>query len=76
MDWSTEVPKLPGIYWAYEDLDPEDADVLLVELTANGHCFMLGGEGGQLIPYHKQWTTADFSHWMGPLIVPAPPAIE
>ncbi len=32
MEWTDEVPVEPGLYWAYENLDPCDADVFLVRL--------------------------------------------
>jgi hypothetical protein len=63
MNWTTERPKERGYYWAYEDLDPEDADVFLVYVKDELHCIL----------YHDEWPLDSFSHWIGPLQKPEPP---
>lgn len=80
LDWTTDVPVTPGYYWAYEALDPEDADIFLVRVSE------------QLCDFSENWysppperkmrhicfltgnehfsSTDDFSHWIGPLEMP------
>ena len=55
--WTTEVPTEPGKYWAYEALDPLDADVMLVELKGRGNkIFMSIAHNLPFLDYH-------FSHF-------------
>ena len=63
MEWSIIPPVEPDYYWAYENLDPEDADVMLV--LFDGSC--VWDFDGQ------EFELGDFSHWMGPIEIPTPP---
>lgn len=56
-NWSTEVPTEPGKYWAYEALDPRDADVMLVELKGKDHNIFWSINHGLSFPPHH------FSHF-------------
>lgn len=53
MPWQTSLPTHPGLYWAYEDLDPVDADVIRVELA-----------DGILWDDETSFSPAHFSHFM------------
>lgn len=52
VDWTTEVPVIPALYWAYEALDPSsDADVMLVQLAKeNGDTFFSVTHKGMTFP--------------------------
>lgn len=68
MEWTTDKPTQEGFYWAYENLDPEDADVMLVNVSDGGGDAWCAWWEGDIY-----FELTHFSHWMGPLEVPVPP---
>lgn len=67
--WTTEVPIEPGLYWAYEALDPRDADVMLIQLRHKDDNIFWSVDHGLPFPPHH------FSHFQ-PFVPdkPLPPA--
>ena len=65
MEWTTEHPKVRGWYWALEDLDAVDRDIFCVFVPAweDGICFAL----------EARFSFYHFSHFTGPLSLPALP---
>lgn len=58
VQWTTDPPTDPGLYWAYEALGPRDADVMLVQLPIeNGNTFLSMTD--KLMPFSKE----HFSHF-------------
>jgi len=70
MKWVTVAPTKRGYYWAYESLDEQDADVLLVYLRGDDEEIVCWANDGM------RFSVQDFSRWMGPLEFPAPPQIK
>jgi hypothetical protein len=68
LEWTTEFPTRPGWYWAYEDLDIEDADVFCVAIMH--HPFTRKLEIVET--FGAKWLRESFSHWLGPLEEPYP----
>lgn len=62
--WTTKKPEKMGYYWAYEDLNIMDADVLLIFIARGCEkCYHAG----------SIWEVNHFSHFIGPLEVPTTP---
>jgi hypothetical protein len=63
LEWTTVTPNEPGWYYAYENLDPMDNDILIVYISEEGSICSMG----------VAWDSSHFSHWMGPICFPNPP---
>lgn len=62
--WTTKNPRKMGYYWAYENLDMEDANVALIYVA----------RGCETCYYANAiWEISHFSHFIGPLEIPATP---
>lgn len=69
-EWTTEPPTEPGWYWARHANQKRLPGAIVVEIGAGldgGLYAYPAGEG------HHGWDMQMFTHWLGPLPVPAPP---
>ncbi len=68
-EWTTEKPTTFGLFWAYENLEPQDADVMLIEIITSyfpeEHLIAIYGN-------EQTFELDHFSHFMK-LEPPAPP---
>lgn len=63
--WSEKSPTEMGLYWAYEALDPRDADVMLIFFQGNGHALS--------IEYNMSFEVEHFSHFLPMALSPPRP---
>lgn len=70
--WTTDQPTQPGLYWAYENLDPLDADVMIAKVVMSPNLKRL-----VVLTIGDECVSAlnDFSHWMQ-AEYPAPPEVS
>ena len=70
LQWTTEPPTREGWYWA---INKDDREIWLYRVFRADH----GGNDKPLEAWVDQYESmrlSDFSHWLGPLPVPAPPS--
>lgn len=65
--WTTETPTQPGYYWAYENLEECDADVLSIYVTETSL------KENKCLCLDVISDLSEFSHFIGPLKIPNAP---
>ena len=63
--WTTKVPSQPGVYWAYAK--GYDETVLHVDVRFE--------DENALVVWVEdcKYPLSEFTHWIGPLLIPEPP---
>lgn len=70
-EWTTEQPTQDGLYWVYVKKHPDVAAspfVTFADVTVGSEVEVT------VINEHAPYSSDDFSHWMGPIQKPEPPA--
>jgi hypothetical protein len=62
LEWTTETPKKPGIYWAKQ----RDGDIEIIDIDSWSKSAFRTGQNGSVLK-------TNYTHWLGPIPAPEPP---